>query len=77
MIDPEAHGILRWFNSDHLSYNPALQETVRPFEKMAYRIAEKFDGPEMHAGLRKLLEAKDCIVRAHVTAQDNAKIASS
>ena len=77
MIHPATAQLLRWFNSDHLSYNPALQETVRPFEKMAYRIAEQFEGPEVTVGLRKLLEAKDCIVRAHVTAQDNAKIASS
>lgn len=28
------------------------------------------DGPELSAGLRKLLEAKDCFVRAAVLARD-------
>jgi hypothetical protein len=77
MIHPATAQILRWFNSDHLSYNPALQEVVKPFEKMAYRLAEQYDGPEVTAGLRKLLEAKDCIVRAHVAVQDQEKIVNS
>jgi hypothetical protein len=29
------------------------------------------DGPELTAGLRKLLEAKDCFVRAAVAAGDD------
>jgi hypothetical protein len=35
-----------------------------PFHDLAWDNARKFDGPELTAGLRKLLEAKDCIVRA-------------
>jgi hypothetical protein len=34
-------------------------------------ITELPDGPELSAGLRKLLEAKDCFVRAAVLAKRN------
>jgi hypothetical protein len=74
---PAVKQVLRWFRSDHLSYNTPLQETVRPFEQLANDLADKFTGPEVTVGLRKLLEAKDCFVRAHVEQQDNEKIVNS
>jgi hypothetical protein len=37
----------------------------RPFGELAERMADTLpSGPELTAGLRKLLEAKDCAVRA-------------
>ena len=54
--------LLGYFKYEHLPEH--LQGVSRPFCEMAKEIAEKYSGPETTAGLRKLLEAKDCIVRA-------------
>lgn len=55
--------ILRYFAYSHLPAH--LQEISKPFGEMAERFADTLPaGPELSAGLRKLLEAKDCIVRA-------------
>lgn len=55
--------MLKWFEYKHLP--PALQEASKPFHGLAHEIASTVEsGPERTAGLRKLLEAKDCIVRA-------------
>ena len=54
--------VLRFFEYDHLP--PALQEVSKPFHELALDCAGKYEGAEVTAGLRKLLEAKDCIVRA-------------
>ena len=57
--------LLRYFRWEHLP--PHLQEASRPFAELAERIAAGGTaGPETTTGLRKLLEAKDCIVRAHL-----------
>ena len=55
--------ILRYFDYEHLP--PKLQEVAAPFKGLAYTIEDNIEGSaEKSAGLRKLLEAKDCIVRA-------------
>lgn len=54
--------LLKFFKSDHLP--PKLQAIAGPFGELANAMASKLDGPELTAGLRKLLEAKDCCVRA-------------
>ena len=60
---PATAAILRYFAWQHLP--PHLQAVSRPFGEMAERIADTLPpGPEVTAGLRKLLEAKDCAVRA-------------
>ena len=57
--------ILRYFKYDHLP--PQLQEVSKPFCEMAENIASGgTSGPETTTALRKLLEAKDCYVRAHL-----------
>ncbi len=43
---------------------PTLQTVSAPFHDLAHFMASSLDGPELTAGLRKLLEAKDCMVRA-------------
>lgn len=42
-----------------------LQKVSKPFCDLAYAVARTIpEGEERAAGLRKLLEAKDCVVRA-------------
>ena len=54
--------ILTYFKYEHLP--PHLQEISKPFCELAESFVGKLSGPETSAGLRKLLEAKDCFVRA-------------
>lgn len=55
--------ILRFFRFEHLP--PHLQPTSKPFGELARWIDDNIpDGPEKSVGLRKLLEAKDAVVRA-------------
>lgn len=57
--------IMKYFKYEHLPEH--LQRVSKPFCELARQIdADTYDGPEKSAGLRKLLEAKDCIVRAVV-----------
>ncbi len=59
MEDP----ILKYFDYKHLPTK--LQEVSKPFNELAHMIHDNMaDSAEKTAGLRKLLEAKDCIVRA-------------
>lgn len=63
-MHPNTEALLRFFVYDHL---PArLQAISKPCGDLADEMAAKLDGPELTAGLRKLLEAKDCFVRAAV-----------
>lgn len=57
--------ILEHFKYEHLP--PELQEVSKPFCEMAHELAKKTSGPETTTCLRKLLEAKDCAVRAYRT----------
>lgn len=60
---PSTQQICRYFEYDHLPAH--LQAISKPCADLAdAMVAELFDGPELTAGLRKLLEAKDCFVRA-------------
>lgn len=56
--------ILKFFQYDHLPGH--LQEISSRFSALAYEVAERETKhpAETAAGLRKLLEAKDCAVRA-------------
>jgi hypothetical protein len=59
------HYLLQFFAYEHLP--PHLQEISKPFAEMAQRIVETLpDNPESTTALRKLLEAKDCAVRAQL-----------
>jgi hypothetical protein len=62
--------ILRYFAFDHLPEH--LQQFSRPFAEtvntmMATFNEETGDRAELVSGLRKLLEAKDCFVRANLS----------
>lgn len=56
--------ILSFFKYSHLPVH--LQPTSRPFRELALLMAAVPRNAETSAGLRKLLEAKDCAVRAMV-----------
>jgi hypothetical protein len=60
-VNPE---ILRYFDYEHLPEH--LQEVSKPAGLLAREMIETLGNshPELHEGLRKLLEAKDCFVRA-------------
>lgn len=58
---------IKYFSYAHL---PAkLQEVSKPIGDLAQALEISIpDGPEKSAGMRKLLEAKDCFVRAAMEA---------
>lgn len=64
-MHPNTKALLQFFNYDHLP--KPLREVSRPFCELALQVAAKLEGPEATVCLRKLLEAKDCAVRAALT----------
>lgn len=57
--------IMDFFEYSHLPQH--LQTVSKPICDLAKQMNEQLpDGPEKLAGLRKLLEAKDCFVRANI-----------
>ena len=54
--------IMKYFTYSHLA--PTLQGVSKPISELAEKMDELPDCAEKSAGLRKLLEAKDCFVRA-------------
>lgn len=61
-----ASPIMKYFNYEHLPEH--LQQVSQPIFELAWRIESEIpDSAEKSAGLRKLLEAKDCFVRAKLT----------
>lgn len=64
---PGTTHLVRYFAYDHLPEH--LQAVSRPFGELVEQMVDALpDGPELTAGLRKLLEAKDCMVRAALDA---------
>lgn len=61
---PSTAAIAQYFVYDHLPTGPLRATSARCEELAAAMLATLPDGPELTAGLRKLLEAKDCFVRA-------------
>lgn len=60
---PGIEQLLSFFVYDHLP--KPLQEISRPCSELAHQMVDAMqDSAELTAGLRKLLEAKDCFVRA-------------
>jgi len=55
--------MLKYFAYEHLPEH--LQEVSKPIGQLAEKMDKELpDGREKSAGMRKLLEAKDCFVRA-------------
>lgn len=61
---PGTAGLARFFDADHLSREDMRTVSQACCDLAATMIEKLDDGPELSAGLRKLLEAKDCFVRA-------------
>ncbi len=62
-MHPATEALLKYFTYDHLP--ESLQGISSEVCEIAHYMATHLpDGPEKTAGLRKLLEAKDCFVRA-------------
>lgn len=62
---PGTEHLLSLFAYEHLPEH--LRAVSKPCAVLAYDMAETLaDGPELTAGLRKLVEAKDCFVRQAV-----------
>lgn len=57
-------GIIKYFSFSHLPKH--LQHVSKSAHGLAIEMNKLPDGPEKSAGLRKLLEAKDCFVRANI-----------
>jgi hypothetical protein len=65
---PATVQLLRWFDYGHLPEHLAVVSAE--ISVAAHKMVERLpDGPELSAGLRKLLEAKDCFVRAAIDAR--------
>lgn len=59
-----AHQLLRWFDYEHLTKD-RLKDISAGCQQLATSMDDELpDCAEKTAGLRKLLEAKDCFVRA-------------
>lgn len=66
---PSTRHVARYFSYGHLP--PELQPVARCCADLAdTMISQLSDGPELTTGLRKLLEAKDCFVRAALGPED-------
>lgn len=65
MSNHHLYPIMNYFTYSHLPEH--LQSISKPFSDLAQNMLENIeDGPEKATGLRKLLEAKDCMVRANI-----------
>jgi len=57
--------MIKYFEYGHLPEH--LQAVSKPLGDLAQQMEQELpDGPEKSAGMRKLLEAKDCFVRAKI-----------
>ena len=63
---PSVEHVLQFFTYEHLPEH--LQKISKPFCDLAGTLAEDLEGPELTICLRKMLEAKDCAVRAALSA---------
>lgn len=76
-IDTEGHhpsvtAIARWFDFGHLRAGLPADVSEACAELAQSMVDVLPDDPELTAGLRKLLEAKDCLVRAAIAKQETA-----
>jgi hypothetical protein len=60
---------IQYFEYEHLPMQ--LQAISKPICELAHLMENVLpDGPEKSAGMRKLLEAKDCFVRANIVTKE-------
>ncbi len=64
-MHPATEQLLSYFTYLHLPTDAPHRKVSAAVCELAFRLAEELpESPETTAGLRKLLEAKDCFVRA-------------
>ena len=67
-LHPSTIAILRFFEFEHLPFDSDMRNVSEQFSRLAHEMATELSGTphgaELTTGLRKLLEAKDCLVRA-------------
>ena len=63
-IHPATAAILKHFAYGHLPEH--LAAVSKPYCDLAHSLAAGLNGPELTVALRKLLESKDCAVRARL-----------
>jgi hypothetical protein len=62
---PSTKALLSYFTYDHLPEGSPMRDTSAILCDVAHTMVGRLpENPETSAGLRKLLEAKDCFVRA-------------
>lgn len=66
---PGVGAVAQWFEYDHLPAGLPRDLSANCASLARYMLASLPDSPELTTGLRKLLEAKDCLVRAAIAAQ--------
>lgn len=67
---PGVRQLMKFFKGDHLPF--ALGEISRECRVLAEEMVRRLpDSPELMAGLRKLLEAKDCFVRSALEGEND------
>jgi hypothetical protein len=66
-LHPAVAGVIQFFEFSHLP--PHLAKVSQPFAELAWLIANGPQNAETTVALRKLLEAKDCAVRAVLMAR--------
>jgi hypothetical protein len=72
---PATQQLARWFDHGHLKPGTLARLVSRHCAELAEGLLLTIpDGPELTAGLRKLLEAKDCFVRAALDASEQADV---
>lgn len=72
---PSTRHLMQYFTHDHLPER--LARVSAPFGALAQHMVDEIpDGPELTTGLRKLLEAKDCMVRAALGAHPQRRSAT-
>ncbi len=69
---PSTVSIARYFAYDHLPTEGLREVSARCEHVAGLMIRDLPDGPELTTGLRKLLEAKDCFVRAALDLSDSS-----
>lgn len=63
--------LLKWLRHEPLP--PHLQAVVKPIDALAQEMDTALvEGAEKTAGMRKLIEAKDCFVRARIEQDEEA-----
>lgn len=68
---PSTQQIARWFDYSHLPEGSPARKASATCAITAGKMTENLpDSPELVAGLRHLLEAKDCFVRAAIAASE-------